>query len=131
MGIGKTLGWILVVLGCIEVLVGSYFSNSLYLNFTFMIAGYFLIKQNNKARKIISSICGVIVSINILLLIIFTIFGLPEDPSFSYFGVEIEITGLMHLYLLVGGVSIFFSLIIIILNSKAVAVEFANKNTPV
>ncbi len=122
--ISKFAGWYLIIIGCIEIALTSYNTSSLYLNMTSIIAGYFIMKRNNKARIIVSVVLGILILINVLFIVYYSISGMPLSFSLTYFGYKPIITNMTDLYLWTGTTIIILFIPFLLLRSKKAIKEY-------
>ena len=131
--IGKCMGIYFYLIGLIQIIsiviiqqtIGDVYLDLQFVGF--LIAGYYLTKHHNKARKIIIIICGFIVIIQLMLFFYATFAIFPEHATMKLVGIPIKGEN-AEKYLQYGSliVALVFSLPIYILRSEKAIKEFNN-----
>ena len=94
--IGKCMGIYFYIIGLIQIIsifVIQQTSGDIYLDLQFigwLVAGYYLMKHHDKARKIVVIICGIIVLIQCAILLYSLFIGFPDSGSWKIMGFPIE-----------------------------------------
>ena len=94
--IGKCMGIYFYVIGLIQIISIAIIyqtTGNIHLDLQFigfLLAGYFLMKHNNKSRKIMIIVCGIIIIIQGAVFLYSTFVGFPEYASTKIMGFPIE-----------------------------------------
>ena len=94
--IGKCMGIYFYVIGLmqiISIIVIQQTAGNIYLDLQFigcLLAGYYLMKHHDKARKIVVIICGIIVLVQCAILLYSLFIGFPDSGLWKIMGFPIE-----------------------------------------
>ena len=94
--IGKFLGYFFIIIGCIQlvmIFINEQISGDINIQFSFLLnflAGYYLYNHHVKARKIVMAVMGMMIMVQFIAFIYFTINGIPSEAHVRLFGIEIS-----------------------------------------
>ena len=134
--IGKYMGIYFYVIGSmhiISIFIIQKTTGNVYLDLQFigcLVAGYFLMKHNDKTRKIIVIVCGIFLLIIGVTFLYATFAEIPESASWKIMGFPIEGDN-ADKYLRYGAViaGIVYAIPFFVLKSEKAKKEFNNNNS--
>lgn len=124
MKISKIVGLAFISFGIINIILSSINTQGIFIDVSFIICGFFLLKQNNTARRIITFSAGVLFCLLTIILLSLTILGFPDDVTVEVFRSPIILDSLSDTYLIGGSVLLVLALVFVTLRSNKAIEEF-------